>query len=455
MVEPRFDDLVARFREHRLDRRAFIARATALGVSASAIGAVLSRGAAFAQGTSGAPQKASEIGVPGITHNTDKSKGTIKLYSSWPMIATATILGGDMKASVQMALDDFGNAAGGFALEYEALDDAIASTGSWDVGKEAENANKVINDKDAMVYIATYNSGAAKISIPLLNKVPPSGMAMISPANTYPGLTKVTPVNDKGEPDIYYPTGKRNYMRVCPTDEIQGGATANWAYNEHKSRKACVLHDNEIYGRGVALAFRDAYEKLGGKVLSFGAFQKDSPDYQSLMTSIAAKNPDLLYVGTVTTNNPAKLIKDMRTIMPPDQVTFVGPDGLANGEFVSGAGDAAEGAYVTFGGLPTSALKDGAGADWRTRLTKKLGHEPDSYAIYCYEAAVVAIQAIDKVGEKDRAKILDTMFKTEGFRGLLGDWSFTDTGDRSTAQVSLNLIKNGQIVFQEPIKPPA
>ena len=76
-----------------------------------------------------------------------------------------------MAEAIRMALEDFGNAAGGFALEYEALDDGIAANqGGWDAGKEAENANLVVNDPDVMVYIATYNSGAAKISIPILNQ---------------------------------------------------------------------------------------------------------------------------------------------------------------------------------------------------------------------------------------------------------------------------------------------
>src|SRR5262249_50029743 len=154
-----------------------------------------------------------------------------------------------------MCLEDFGMAAGGFALEYVPLDDGIAANnGKWDGPKETENAQQAIGDADAMVYMGTYNSNAAKISIPLTNA---AGMAQISFANTYPGLTKaVEGGTTEGEPDIYYPTGKRNYMRPVPADEIQGGSGAKWAYNKQGKRKTYILHDNSLYGKGVALIFQ-------------------------------------------------------------------------------------------------------------------------------------------------------------------------------------------------------
>ena len=95
--------------------------------------------------------------------------------------------------------------------------------------------------------------------------------------------------------------------------------------------------------------------------------------------------------------------------MSVDDVAFMGPDGLINTAFIDGAGDAAEGAYITFGGLPPASLDTAAGQDWYARISERLGRDPDAYAVYAYEAAVVAIQAIDQVQAKDRQAILDTM----------------------------------------------
>jgi branched-chain amino acid transport system substrate-binding protein len=282
-----------------------------------------------------------------------------------------------------------------------------------------------------------------------------SEMAMISYANTGVGLTKlIEGVTDPGEPDIYYPTGKRNYMRVCPADDIQGQAGANWATGEMGRTKAYVLHDKSYYGKGVADVFRSQFAANGGEVLGFEGYDPDADDYQSLMLSIADTGPDIVMVGATVDNNPAKVLQDMRTLMSVDDVIFLGPDGCINEAFVTGAGEAANGAYLTFAGYTPDELVrlGGPGADYVTRITAILGHAPDAYAVYAYETTVVVLQAIDKVGEKDRAKILDTMFATEGFVSLLGGtWSFTDTGDTDSAIIGLSQIIDNAITYQKTI----
>ena len=242
-------------------------------------------------------------------------------------------------------------------------------------------------------------------------------------------------------------------MRVCPADDVQGAAQAKWAYNDQGKRKAYVLHDQSLYGKGVAAVFKLSFEALGGEVLGFEGYDPGASDYQSLMTSIADTGPDMLTIGATVDNNAAKVLQDMRGVMD-DSVMFLGPDGLINVAFVQGAGDAAEGAYLTFAGYTPDKLLElgGAGADYVTRISAILGHAPDSYAVYAYETTVVVIQSLDRVAEKDRQKIIDDMFATEGFVSLLGKiWSFTETGDTDSAVIGLAKIVNGEITFQQSI----
>src|SRR5690606_32736911 len=194
-------------------------------------------------------------------------------------------------------------------INYEALDDGIAANnGAWDAAKETENATMAVNDPDCMVYIATYNSGAAEAAIPVTNE---AGLAMISPANTAVALTKESPANPEGYPDVLYPTGKRNYMRLVPADDIQGGASANFAFNSLGAQKAYVLHDNQTYGLGVATVFRDTFESLGGEILGFEAFDPNAPEYQALMTKIASEGPEIIYLGAIVNLNASKLLQDL------------------------------------------------------------------------------------------------------------------------------------------------
>lgn len=129
----------------------------------------------------------------------------IKFVSSLPRTGRANAQTDAIVNSIRMALDDVSYTEAGFRIVYEDLDDATPSRGTWDPAKEAENANLALNDPDVMVYLGPFNSGAAAVSIPILN---PANLAMISPATTYPGLTKPG-AGASGEPDVYYPTGVR------------------------------------------------------------------------------------------------------------------------------------------------------------------------------------------------------------------------------------------------------
>lgn len=454
MVDPRFEDLAADFRAGRIDRRNFMIRAVALGAGFASIGGHLK---AAAQDASPAASPAGAlgpdtVGAADIEHITTTDKGVIRLYSSWPMSAAYTQIGGDFTESVRLALELWGHAAGGYALEYEPLDDGIAANnGSWDGVLEAENAALAVNDPDCMVYLGTYNSGAAMVSIPLTNE---AGLAMISPANTAIQLTKESEFNEEGYPDVLYPTGKRNFLRVIPSDDLQGAAGANFAATGLGKTRAFVLHDNQTYGKGLADVFSKTFSDVGGEVLGTEAYDPNAPEYQALMSRIASMGPDLLYVGAIVSLNTSKLLQDMRSVMPADQVVFLGPDGLINQEFLDGAGEAAEGAFLTFGGFPPSAL-EGPGAEWAQIMRDRLGREPDSYSSYGFQAAVVALNALDSAAEKDRAAVVDAAFSIRDFRGLAGSWSFTETGDPDTARMTVNIVEGGQIKFHDVIEPPA
>jgi branched-chain amino acid transport system substrate-binding protein len=459
MVDPRLQTLVEKLQGGEIDRRTFMVRAAALGVGLATaqmaiwdVAAQESSPEVEGSESGGAASLTPEnLGVAGIEHSTDTSKGTINLYSSWPMTGASEQIGGDSAAAIAYAVEIYGGAAGGFEIVYEPLDDGIAANnGSWDAAKEAENATMVVNDQDAVAYIATYNSGAAEAAIPITNE---AGMAQISPANTAVQLTKDAPTNPEGYPDVLYETGTRNYMRVVPADDIQGGAAANYAFNGLGAQSAYVLHDNQTYGLGVATVFRNTFEELGGEILGFEAFDPNAPEYQALMTKIASSGTAMVYLGAIVNLNASQLLQNMRLLMPADQVAFMGPDGLINQAFIDGAGDAAEGAYITFGGLPPSELENqgGAGAEWVQGMRDRVGHEPDAYSVYAFDCGVHVLQAIDAVGEKDRAKILDHMFSVEGFRGLLGTYEFDDSGDTTSSIISLNVVKDGQITYQETI----
>jgi branched-chain amino acid transport system substrate-binding protein len=156
-------------------------------------------------------------------------------------------------------------------------------------------------------------------------------------------------------------------------------------------------------------------------------------------------SPDMVYFGGIVDNNAGQLLKDLRSVgMTPDKVKFMGPDGIETQSFIDAAGaDVAEGAYATIAGLPQDKLGP-KGQEYYKNYKAKYNLDAESYGIYGYEAANVALAALNKVCKKDRAAILDAVFATKDFDGVLGKWSFDANGDTTLSDVQGFIAKGGK-----------
>src|SRR5205085_3940191 len=219
-----------------------------------------------------------------------------------------------------------------------------------------------------------------------------------SPANTATGLTKPG-LGDPGEPYDYRPTGRINYFRVVPADDLQGSLGASWAA-ELGVRRVFVLDDNEVYGRGIAVVFVDTCRELGIEVLGHESIDAKAPEFRSLMSMIKWYDPDLIYFGGSTQSKGGQIAKDMRAAGLTCKLMV--PDACFEDAFITSAGlDNVDGqCYATFGGLPPDALT-GKGKEFVDKYRRTFGSEPEAYAIYGYEAAKVALEAIDRAKFKD------------------------------------------------------
>src|SRR5439155_4570455 len=146
---------------------------------------------------------------------------TLTIYSSFPLQGAAASQGEALKNGMTLAVKEAHNRVGKWKIHYVPLDDALASTGAADPGQASQNARKALQDKTTIAFLGAYNSGITKVELPILNK---AGILQVSPANTYVGLTTAGPGSEPGEPQKYYPTGKRTYARIVPKDTVQGQA---------------------------------------------------------------------------------------------------------------------------------------------------------------------------------------------------------------------------------------
>ena len=148
--------------------------------------------------------------------------------------------------------------------------------------------------------MGTYNSGCAKLEVPVLNQALDGPMLMVSHANTNVGLTKTW---DPGEPAKYFPTGKRNYARVVTTDDVQGPAAAQYAAKDLGVKKVFVLNDTETYGQGVAKTFAEEAKKQGVQVVGEASWKKTTPTTPpcSARPRRPARTPSTLAASMTTT----------------------------------------------------------------------------------------------------------------------------------------------------------
>ena len=300
---------------------------------------------------------------------------------------------------IKLVLKQAGNKAGKYNLQFKSYDDSTAAKGAWDDAQCAANAQAHVANRNEVAVMGTYNSGCAKIIVPVLNQDPKGPMLMISNANTNPGLTK--PWNP-GEPEKYYPTGKRNYFRVVTTDDYQGSAAAQFAKEKLGVKKVYVLNDRQTYGQGVATAFTTEAKKIGLTVLSDGAagegWDDKQPNYEALFTKIKALGPDMVYIGGIYDLNGGQLVKDKVKILGDNtKVKMMAPDGFTGyPDFL--ALPESDGTYLSFTGLSIDLFpKDGAAAKFLADYKKTYKKDPtSSFSVYGGAAMQAIMDAISR-----------------------------------------------------------
>jgi branched-chain amino acid transport system substrate-binding protein len=378
---------------------------------------------------------------------------TLIISSDLPLQGASKDASVSTNNAIKLYLDQIGNKAGDYTIEFKEYDDSTAAKGQWDDAQCTKNANEHVQTKDEVAVMGTYNSGCAKIEVPVLNQDPNGPLLMVSHANTNVGLTKPW---DPGEPDKFYPAGKRNYARVITTDEYQGAAAAQFASQDLKVKKCFVLNDNQTYGQGVAKAFADEAAKQNIEVLGNEPWDGKATDSKALFGRIKSAGADCVYLGGIFDNNGGQVVKDKVAVLGDNSgVKLIGPDGFTGYPQLLALKES-EGMYLTFAGLTTQQLREngGAAAKLLDAYKQKYGADPaTNYALYGVSAVQVILDAIAK-SDGTRKGVRDAVFEGDGITisaedSVLGKEIKIDpkTGDVNAIDISVELVKGGQETF--------
>jgi branched-chain amino acid transport system substrate-binding protein len=364
----------------------------------------------------------------------------VLLVSDLPLQGGVRIGTTQMTQAIEFVLRERDFRAGRFKVAYQSCDDSIASTGLFDEPKCAGNARAYAENPDVVGVVGTLNSPCAVAAVPELNRAPDGPLAMVSPSNSFVGLTRAGPDVDPALPAALYPTGVRNFARVHPTDDLEGAALALFARNRGRTR-VFVLDDGQPgYGVLQATTFETAARRLGLTVLERESWDPQAGTYADIARRVAASRPTAVYLGGLVDTNAGGVVRALRAHLA-GSVDLLGPSGLTPVPLlVKRSDNAALGMYLSLTGVVTEGLPP-AGSRWVKRFgaTQK-GVPVEPSAVYAAQATEVLLDAISR-SNGTRASVVSELFETRVSDGLLGSFGFDENGDISESPVTIVRIE--------------
>jgi branched-chain amino acid transport system substrate-binding protein len=331
-------------------------------------------------------------------------------------------LGVDSRNGIEIAVDDYGQILG-HDVNLTGEDEECSAEG----GQAA--AAKLAADPSIVAVIGTSCSSAARVGVPLLSQ---AGFAIVSPSNTALDLTIAG--NENQHP---------GYARTAHSDSVQGKAAAEFVYNELGLRTAATIHDGSLYAEQLQGVFAEEFQAMGGEITGQEATDPEQTDYISVLTSIAAGEPEIIYYP-IFIKGGSLITRQAPDVAGLEDTVLMGADGMFSPDITEGAGDAVEGLYVSSPDF--SVFGDAYATEFVPMYQEKYGSEPTSiFHAHSYDAFMIIAQAIESVAVQDadgtlhipRQALRDAIYATKNFQGMTGNLSCTPTGDCADPHIAV------------------
>jgi branched-chain amino acid transport system substrate-binding protein len=390
----------------------------------------------------------------GSTSAATSAGGTVDIYSSLPMQGSSNAQTIPMVNGIKLALAQAHDKAGNFTVKYTELDDSTAAAGKWDPGQTQANARQAATDPKAVYYIGEFNSGASEVSIPILND---AGLAQVSPANTYVGLTTSLPGSAAGEPTKYYPSGTRTYLRIVPIDSIQA-ASDLMAMKQAGCTKVAVANDKEAYGSGLATLLGLEKGFYGVNIVSNTGIDPTAANFRTYASTIASQGANCFFFAGIVSNGAVQITKDVSAAIPAAKI--FGGDGVCTSSYTAASQGGVPASidpkiYCT---VATQNLDAYPGGKTFLAAYKAMygTANPDPYAIYGYEVMKLGLDTIASLGANgdNKADVLKALFTIKDRSSVLGTYGFNKDGDTTLKSYGVYKVGSGGVpVFFETLTP--
>ena len=369
------------------------------------------------------------------TAGLDKAKivtvdGNIKIGISSALTGDTAGLGIPIADSAEAASD--GVTIKGKQIEWVRSDDLCTPEGGPAAADRLVKAGVV-------AVVGPICSGGTRASLKIYDD---AGITHISPSATAGDLTQ--PVRPEGP----YVT----FFRVPVLNADEAREQAKFAADTLKVKKAFVLFDSDDYGKDLSNEFQKYFKEEGGQIVGTPtSYEKKQDNFTSVIASIKEAKPDVIYQAGFYAEATSFLLQ-LRADPATKDIVYIGGDGIKNDELLSGAKEAAEGAYLALPGTQGSQFET-----YKQKYSAKFkgNAETATFGAEAYDAATAIIKALEKVAvEKDGKleidlKKLNEEIKNSSFEGASGKVEFGDNGNRSGAVVRLFKVEGGKYVQLE------
>lgn len=353
----------------------------------------------------------------------EATSAVIKIGHVGPTSGAIAHLGKDNENGARLAIEEL-NAAGVMIDGQKVTLELMAEDDAADPKQGTAVAQKLVDAKVAGV-VGHLNSGT---TIPASKIYSDAGIPQVSPSATNPKYTR---------------QGFKTAFRMVADDTQLGGTLGRYAVNTLKGQSIAVIDDRTAYGQGVAEEFSKAVEAAGGKVVAKEFTTDKATDFNSILTTIKGKKPDVVFFGGMDAV-AGPMLKQMKAL--GIKAKFMGGDGICSTELVKLGGDAIVDDMVYCAEAGGVEGEDKVGMDaFKTKFKDKFGSDVQVYAPYVYDSVNIMVAAMVKAGSSDPVKYLPVLAATADYKGVTGPVTFDEKGDIKNGALTLKTVRGGQL----------
>jgi branched-chain amino acid transport system substrate-binding protein len=253
------------------------------------------------------------LGSGGSDEPTRVKGSTATVYSSAPRHGASAEVARAVIAGERRALTQAGGRAGGLRIrlrQLPATDDQPDEP--WDPALVSENANRAANDPTTIAYLGELDYGATAVSLPITNN---AGLLQVSPGDGLTSLTQRPPGRPRAGPERYYPSDKRTFVRLGPTDLQEAEYLVERA-RASTAKRIAVVFSGDIYGRELTPEIFTLARRAGLEPVASEEYRGQLDEIPDLASRLADAHPDVVIHAAVASRGTARLLAEIDARLP-------------------------------------------------------------------------------------------------------------------------------------------